>query len=219
MEAMAYTDILNRRLALNVQGRFEDSYRLLTNNMYKVGGNMAQIYNFRYCSACRMGDPDLAMDILSEAVTERGYWYPYVYLRTDEDLGSLHEDATFWSLLEICREREAKAKTESNAVTEILTGGRATVKGLLVAPHGDGENLETAKERWAAATAEGFEAALIQSSMATFSDAYNWDDLDRGRRISRGSSRRSEERTISITGWCSRVSPPERDLRSGHSHG
>ncbi|HVO78189.1 MAG TPA: hypothetical protein VMS79_04905 [Methanomassiliicoccales archaeon] len=180
MADLTYNKLIYSALELYRKGRFEESYDLLTENMDRVGGNKAQIFNFRYCSACRMGRPDLALDLLMESVEDRGYWYSYDYLLSDDDLAPLRNNPDFQALASVCRERESKAKSAAKTELRILRQTGGGERGLLIALHGNGENFEIAEGAWTSALGCGFDVALVQSSQITFTEGYEWSDLDRG---------------------------------------
>jgi len=45
--------------------------------------------NFRYCMASKLGDLELAIRLMREAIIDKGYWYGYEYLLEDDDLKPL----------------------------------------------------------------------------------------------------------------------------------
>ena len=191
METLTYTQLLNQTLDLYMIGHYTEAYEFITERSSQVSGNQAQIYNFRYSIACQAGLFDLAMTLFEEAVAQQGFWYSYHYLTTDDDLIALRQNLRFKELAEICKKREQVAKQNAVPILKILQaksleieGGRenpAPIKsGLFVALHGNQENVEIAEPYWSAVVDHNYILALPQSSQIEFSDAYDWDDIEKG---------------------------------------
>ncbi len=176
MREMTYTQLINQTLSLYSQEKFEQAYNLITEKGIVVGGIPAQIYNFRYALACKLGDTTLALDLMKEAIIENGYWYAYSYLTFDDDLEALRGNSMFESLVETCRERELFARQE--AMTEMPLHYVDDAKWL-VALHGNQENARISEPYWSVAKKFGYSLALPQSDQIEFSDAYCWDDLEK----------------------------------------
>jgi len=89
LKRITYTSLINRTLEIYMKGDYLEAYNFITENYKGIKGNLAQIYNFRYTIANTAGIEDLALQIMSEAIVEKGFWYQYNYLIEDEDLKSL----------------------------------------------------------------------------------------------------------------------------------
>lgn len=204
-EKMTYIQLLNRAIALYKEERYQESIDLLNRHGRSVDGNMAQIYNFLYAMTAKGGQPNLAMAILQEAIDE-GYWYSPEYLRSDDDLVPLRRLGAFDDIVEICAQREKEA--QANAAPRLKAISQSG-DALLVALHGDQENIDIAEPYWRPAT-DGSIVALVQSSTESFSDAYVWDDVDRGAaELERHLSSLRERFNV----------PPERTVLAGFSAG
>lgn len=183
---LTYTQLLNETIKIYLTGDYEKAYNYITKHSHRVNGNLAQIYNFRYAIASKAGLKDLALSLMKEAVLECGFWYATEYLMSDEDLDLLRSNKAFDQLVSICREREKKAKNNSEGKIELLAT-ESLVKGdstqLVIALHGNQENNEISKLYWNKVLNQKRIIALIQSSEIEFSDAYIWNDLSRGQRI------------------------------------
>jgi len=190
MTTLTYTQLLNRTLDLYMIEHFTEAYEFITEQGPLVSGNPAQIYNFRYTIACKAGLFDLAMTIFEEAVEDKGFWYAYQYLTTDEDLIPLRQNTRFKELSEICKKREQVAKLNATPVLKMLEvkatdqgnipATDAHKPGLLVALHGNQENMAIAEPYWSVAIDQGYTLALPQSSQIEFTDAFDWDDIEKG---------------------------------------
>ena len=57
------------------EGRLADAYDLITSAGELKAGNSAQMLNFGYSIARRLGDRELALKLMREAIVDKGYWY------------------------------------------------------------------------------------------------------------------------------------------------
>jgi predicted esterase len=138
-------------------------------------------YNYRYCGAALLGQTDLAIEIIQEAV-DAGFWWSEEYLRSDTDLASLQELPAFNRLVEESEQmrQAAMAKTKPLAVPLKLPAKSKKPLPLLLALHGNTQNAANSVEFWESAVDEGWFTVMLQSSQPFFTDAYVWDDLELG---------------------------------------
>jgi len=183
MTIRTFTDLLNKGLDLYHAGRYLEGYELMTSNAGHVPRNDAQVYDYRASMACRAGHPDLAMELLNEAVLKKGCWYSQEYFDEDEDIAPLALLPGLSRLKEVCSEREREARAAS--VSELVMT-RASVRNdsapIVIVLHGNGQNIPICQEDWRGVPEEGFDLAFVRSSQLTFSDAYVWNDLKEGAR-------------------------------------
>lgn len=183
MGNMTYTSLLNASIDLYMEGKYLEAYNFITENGVNIEVNAAQMYNFRYCFACKAGLVELAMGIMKEAVIEKGYWYSYNYLMEDDDLKALREFRQFSELADICRYRELKANENPKPHIEVIKPANmpeGKKHPLLIALHGNGENSTLIKDYWSLCEKYDYILALPQSSKIGFPDAYFWDDFEKG---------------------------------------
>ncbi len=140
MTGLTYNQLINRAVRLYHQGKFMEAYELVTVNAGKVEGNQAQIYNFRFCLACRAGRHGLALNIMNAAVIDHGYWYSYENLITDDDLAPLRDMHEFKRMAEICKGREAEARSTSRPEMDIAVPQVEGPTTLLMVLHGNEED-------------------------------------------------------------------------------
>jgi predicted esterase len=176
---LTYTGLINGTLDMYRQGRYLEAYEFITKSSAGVAGVEAQVYNFRYSIACKAGLESTALAIMKEAVQEKGHWYSYDYLMTDDDLGPLHKYADFLEIAGICRARETDAKKNSKPHLKIM-GLADGKRPLLIALHGNQENIDVTEKYWSSCLSHGFVMALPQSSQIEFSGGYSWDDFKKG---------------------------------------
>jgi predicted esterase len=166
-----------------MEGKYREAYEYITERSENVKGNLAQIYNFRYSIGCKAGYLDKAMEIFEEAIIDKGYWYSYDYLNKDEDLEPLRQKNRFNELAKICKMREEDARKNSVPQLKLIKANsinNTDKQPLLIALHGNQENITITKNYWMPAINRQFLLALPQSSQVEFSDAYSWDDIGKG---------------------------------------
>lgn len=178
---MTYTHLLNETIAIYDREGSLEAYRFITEHADEVDGNRTQIYNFRYALAAASGLKEEALQLLREAVIDHGYWYSYDYLMADEDLESIQETEEFKELAAICKRREEEAKATAKPELKVIhASSEKAGNPLLIALHGDQESAALTEEYWKPVVSKGIGLALPQSSQIQFSDAYEWEDLDKG---------------------------------------
>jgi len=151
LKRITYTRLLNRTLEIYMKGDHLEAYNFITENYKGIKGNLAQIYNFRYAIANEAGLEELALQIMREAIVEKGYWYKYKYLIEDEDLKSLNKYKEFGELLDICKKRELEAKRDEKPDLKIIVPNKKNEQykhPLIIALHGDQENIEITEDYW-----------------------------------------------------------------------
>ena len=184
MNSLTYQRLLNQTLRLYEQEGSLQAYQFVAENVFEGEGNLAQIYNFRYALASASGNVETAMDILREAIVRHGFWYDPEYLLADDDLAPLRKYTEFQTFLKICKQRHADAKNASKPKLKVvdLDLMKDDTKPLLMAVHGDQENIPMTEAYWASVRQQGYMLALPQSSQVDFSDAFVWKDVDQGAR-------------------------------------
>ena len=185
MKKVTYTRLINRTLEIYRKGDNLEAYNFITENYKGIKGNLAQIYNFRYSIANEAGLEELALQLMREAIVEKGFWYQYNYLIEDEDLKSLNKYKEFGELLDICKKRESEAKRDEKPALKIIMLNKIDEKykhPLIIALHGDQENIEITEDYWSSCVDKNFILALPQSSQIQFSEGYEWKDIEKGAR-------------------------------------
>lgn len=183
MGKITYTKLINATLNLYMKEDYLEAYNFITKNSLGIKVNEAQIYNFRYSIACKVGLEELAMEIIREAITEKGYWYSYEYLLEDDDLNPLRKYSEFDELANICKDRELKAKMNSKSDIKIIKPNIKTnneKQPLLIALHGNEENILLTEDYWSSCVDNNYVLALPQSSEIGFSNGYYWNNVEKG---------------------------------------
>lgn len=183
MSVKTFTNLLNEGLDLYHAGKFQEGYELMTSNAGHVPRNDAQVYDYRASMACRAGHPELAMELLAEAVMEKDCWYAQEYLEGDDDIAPVARLPAFARLKEVCAEREREARAASTADLVLAKApSRDEHAPIVIVLHGNAQNVPICQEDWRGVLEEGFDLAFVRSSQLTFSDAYVWNDLEKGAR-------------------------------------
>ena len=139
------------------------------------------MYHWKMCLAARANNPDLAIQAFREAL-DGGYAYPTALIREDEDLASLQGIPAYEELTVLNVQRFAEAETQTRPELLVIppTEKRAARVPLLLGLHGNSQNARLAAIDWQPIAAKGWLLACAQSSQLMTSDAYVWNDLERG---------------------------------------
>jgi predicted esterase len=139
------------------------------------------MYHWKMCLAAQTNDPDLAILAFKEAL-DAGYSYPAALIREDGDLAALQGMPAYEELATLSLRRFAEMETETRPELLVLSPAK---KGsdklpLLLGLHGNSQNARLAASDWQPLVEHGWLVACAQSSQLLMSDAYIWNDLERG---------------------------------------
>jgi predicted esterase len=176
--AMTFTYLINRGLDLYREGRFQEGYHLMTEHADHMPRNDAQMYDFRASLACRAGWPEVGLRLLTEAVMDKGCWYAQGYLSDDDDIRPATQLPGFQELKDVCAIREAEARRNVRREALMVNSEQDERLPLIIVLHGNMQNTAIAQEDWLGAERE-YDLVFLQSTQLSFSDAYEWDDLDK----------------------------------------
>ena len=181
LSAMSYSSSLEAAIVLYREGRHQEAYDLITEQVSSPDAIPALVYYFRFSFACRAGLHDLALSLLREAIIDRGFWYSPDHLG-DDDLEPLRGLPEFEELAEISVERGGTAARAARSELEIVLPGDGNEKGrpLVVALHGNQFNIRTTRLIWSGEALSDCLLAFPQSSHAVCTDAYSWVDPQLG---------------------------------------
>ncbi|WP_434611728.1 alpha/beta hydrolase [Bacillus paranthracis] len=176
---MTYIQLLNETLHCYASKGSLEAYTYIMEHAKGIVGNEAQIYNFKYALASAAALEEEALHLMKEAIIEKGFWYGYEYLISDDDLKPLHKFEEFHQMVQLCKEREELAKKTERADVKYIESKKK--EKLFIAMHGDQENIGIIEPYWKSVLAQNYTLALPQSSKIQFSDGFVWDDLHRGK--------------------------------------
>ena len=139
------------------------------------------MYHWKMCLAARPNDPDQAIQAFGEAL-DHGYFYPAALVRDDEDLASLQGMPEYEQLALLSQQKFAETEAQSRPELLVIPpeGKRPERLPLLLGLHGNSQNARLAANDWRPISAKGWLLACVQSSQLLTSDAYIWNDLERG---------------------------------------
>src|SRR3954447_24469780 len=163
--------------ALCSAGEYAAAYQLATREAGRFPTwAQSNIYNWRFCTACLMGDPALALRLIAEAL-EAGYWYGEADLREDPDLATLQGMPEFERLITLAGQRRDAALAQAKPELKILVPANgAAPYPLLLALHGNNSNIANSERYWRSAAEHGWLVALPQSSQPMGAQTYGWND-------------------------------------------
>lgn len=179
MNSLNYWQFINKTLELYSTEGKERALDFLINNKSKIAPPLkdfqdAQILNFEFCILAAVGSTGKAMEILSDAVLNKGYFYDSRQLSEDDDLEALRTLDAFKRILQICSERKTKAMSE--AAYKIKKSSNDASK-LFIALHGDQENLSVSQDIYEKISClKEYQHLYIQAKNIDFTSAFCWGD-------------------------------------------
>lgn len=182
MSSLRYEQMWNQMSRLYEAGEYQQAYDLVMERAGDYPEQADDIRYVRFCLAARLGQSDLALDLLKQTV-DAGQWYPRRYLREDDDLAQLQGLPRFERLADECLARQTAA--QAAAAPQMLTAApaRRRPRGggrhpLLLVLHGNHKNASQTMPHWQAASESGWLVACLQSSQVDGPDAYVWNDWE-----------------------------------------
>jgi predicted esterase len=197
-------------LGLYNQRRYRDALDLLERE-WESFPQKGLMYHWKMCLAAQAGEPTVAIQAFREAL-DHGHWYPETLVREDEDLKSLQGVPEYEELVEVCIRRYAEAEGSAKPELLVVPPEVATSSPMpaLIGLHGNSQTARLAADDWSELRRRGWLLALPQSSRLLTSDAYMWDDFEKGAgEVQKLCSRLTDEYSID----------PERILLGGFSAG
>lgn len=168
-------DQLRKRVSgLTRDGRFAEAYESVTAAAPRFPDEGSDIYYLRSCLAARMGDRDLSVALIRQAL-ECGYFYSELVLRQSPSWRQLQGWAPFEQVAELCMRRQQDLATPAQVLVQRPGGGKAPFR-TLVALHGNGGNAAETLAHWQPVVGERRLLAAVQSSQPVARDGYVWDD-------------------------------------------
>jgi predicted esterase len=157
---------------------YATAYDLVTREMGRFPAwAQSSYYNWRMCTACLTGRPELAIELLEEALAA-GHWYDQAGLREDSDLAALQGRPEFERLVQISLARRAEALATAQPKLEVVEPDAAPPFPLLLALHGNHSNLEESAGHWRGAARHGWLVATPQSSQPMGPHTFGWNDYE-----------------------------------------
>ncbi len=165
-------DLLEETLSIAESG-YAVAYQFLLEEYEKEPENYGpQTLHFLACLAGGAGLPEKALEWLTTAILEKGWWYRPEVLE-DDDLAALKDDLAFISLKAVSDRRYAEAVSGAKAV---FTWDRKKADKLFLAVHGNTQNGQIARDDWAPVLRDDAQWQLetIQSAEPDGYGTYRW---------------------------------------------
>jgi hypothetical protein len=145
----SYEDFYARTMELYRNQSFAEALELLTREGGRFPEQAPTIYYLRSCMAARVEQPDLAIQILRDALGQ-GFWYGEQVMRASPSWQPLQGRPDFEELVERFKERQTAADVRPQRfIMEPAGGCRADQPcPLFVALHGNGDNGTAALNAW-----------------------------------------------------------------------
>lgn len=166
-------DILEETLSIA-----EDGYTLAYDYLLKKYENNPEVYGSQtlYFLACLAGGADLpekALEWLTIAILEKGWWYRPEVLE-DDDLSLLRNNDKFISLKSISDNRHAEAMSGAKAV---FTWEKKKADKLFIAVHGNTQNGQTARSDWESMLHDNtkWQLETVQSTVPDGYGTFRWN--------------------------------------------
>jgi predicted esterase len=178
---MAYQDdpeVFKQAFTLYMKGDVRQAYDLLTEAAEDYPDHLQRIYEWRFDMAAKMGDLQLAEEIIEDAL-DSGYFYGEFAMRKDADVQVLQGRPFFESLVNRSYQMLADAQSYSRSRQDVIDRGKA-VDGktpLFMALHGNNSNAARFRTYWRSLLNTGWLVALPQSSQVGGRDVYVWNDM------------------------------------------
>jgi predicted esterase len=158
---------------------YAGALEILTREGDRFPEEAANVLYLRSCMAARVGHPDLALQILEDALN-RGLWYGEQVMRESPSWQPLQGLPAFERLAAVCKERQATAQIGPDLrVLEPADGCPAPAAcPLFLALHGNAGTADSAIQGWRAVAAAGWRLVALQSSQVGGVNAYLWNDQE-----------------------------------------
>jgi predicted esterase len=183
MSEPGYNELHRQLFELYSKGSYAEALERVEQEADRFPEQESDIYYWRVCLIARLHDIPQALQAFRDAVA-KGYWYAPSLLREDEDLKPLQGLAAFEQMVAVCQHRFAEV--EANTRPELLVvppeGSAVQPYPLLFALHGNMSNARSSVASWSWMTTQGWLLGAPQSSQVVGSDAYVWNDFEKGTR-------------------------------------
>lgn len=175
--------LIDRAFFLYRKGDMQQAYDLLTEAAPRYPEREQRLYAWRFNLAARLGNLDLAEEIIEDAL-DSGYFYRNFVLINAEDMQALH-GRPFFEALAVRNDRMlTEAQVYARPQLEMINVGieQNGFTPLLISLHGANMNLRQYRANWKFLAGSEWLVALPQSSQLGGRDVFVWNDLDAAER-------------------------------------
>ncbi|HYO50453.1 MAG TPA: dienelactone hydrolase family protein [Chloroflexia bacterium] len=178
MAIETYDDLYDKGMEYYRNQQYAEALDVLTREGERFPEDAPTVLYLRSCMAVRVGEPDMALDLLQESL-DKGYWYGEVVMRTSPSFQSLQGLPRFESMVEICKARHAAGANPVLLTLEPEEGCPPEKPcSLLIALHGNGSHARQSINAWRSIVSDGWMLAAPQSSQAVSVRAFMWDNQE-----------------------------------------
>lgn len=179
MSSRTYEEFNTEVMQFYREQAFDKALDLLTREGDRFPEEEANILYLRSCMAARVGQNDLAIQVLDDAL-DKGLWWSEFVMRETPSWKPLQGMPAFEHLVEVFKAKEEEAQTDASYITREPEGGCSDERPcpVLVALHGNLDNAGTALHGWRALASMGWLLAAVQSSQVMAANGYVWNDQD-----------------------------------------
>lgn len=153
-----------------------EAYSYLINKKSVIQTVSSQYYNFLYCLAAMDNKNDEALAWLEEAIIDKELWYRSEVFE-GEDLDGIRDLERFKKCFEIS---ERKYKIALEQTKTLFTWKEKERNKLVVALHGNQQNLNDSKEKWDFLRKKEYQVEYIQSSEIDSIHIFRWENEGTG---------------------------------------
>jgi predicted esterase len=158
---------------------YAGALEILTREGDQFPEEAANVLYLRSCMAARVGQPDLALQILEDAL-DRNLWYGEQVMRESPSWQPLQGLPAFERLAALCKERQVAAEIGPDLRVLDPAGGCPAGEPcpLFLALHGNADTADSAIGGWRAVAEAGWRLVALQSSQVGGANAYLWNDQE-----------------------------------------
>ena len=180
MSELTFRDLRKELMQLHKAKEYTQAFDLIEKEQTHFPDNSLEISYWRISLKALLGKQADALEIFREGL-DKGDLFPPRWMERDPDLASLHPLPEFQAMIEVCRQRLAQMRSESHPDLLVRQPVKqATPLPLLIAMHGNGNNMHNTVEHWSEVTNQGWLLAVPQSSQIVGTNAFVWDERETG---------------------------------------
>ncbi|HEX9988856.1 MAG TPA: dienelactone hydrolase family protein [Chloroflexia bacterium] len=178
MAIETYDELYDKGMEYYRNQQYAEALDVLTREGDRFPEDAPMVLYLRSCMAVRVGQPDMALDLMEESL-DKGYWYGEEVMRQSPSFQSLQGLPRFERMVEICKDRHAAGANPVLFTFEPEEGCPPEKPcPLLIALHGNGSHAQPSIQAWRSIVSDGWMLAAPQSSQAVGVRAFMWDNQE-----------------------------------------
>lgn len=185
MQIQKFDQVQSKIQSLYQESRWAEALALATDYAGTFPEQEPLLYYWRICMAARLGQLDLSISLLDEALN-KGIWYGEFLLRKSPSLLDLQELPTFLNLIGKNNQLHDHEQEQQYPLITIRPQQECKYREnscpLLIGLHANASTAQASMNFWKAAAGAGWLVAVPQSSQGMWSGSYVWDDMETSKR-------------------------------------